>query len=612
LKAPRNPNTDTWMKTNPKTSFSGGFEMRLFAAVLLSMSIAAMPLLARNAGETGKEDTPAAASSASSVPDKPTAVKPEASASESEMLELRSLVEEQRAELESQRAALKAQQLKMKALEEKLGATPSEPAATPPAITTAIATATPISSAAVTPATPAAEPPQKGNDEVSPLQLKIGSAYITPVGFLDFTGVFRSKVGGSGIGTNFGNIPYLLPNAFQGNLSELRENMQNSRIGFRVDAMVHDAHVIGYMEADFLGNNPGNVAVTSNSNTLRSRLYWVDVRRGSWEMLGGQTWSLITPGRNGISPLPGDLFYSQDIDVNYQAGLFWGRIPELRFVYHLPSDKAAFAVALDSPEQYIGGSGGGGTISLPSGLTSILGAPGATNAQFNSGSTTLNVPNLSPDIIAKLAIEPTKKFHLEIGGIERQFKDYVLISGAGQTNVKTGGGGFFNANVELFKGFRVLTNNFIGDGIGRYIFGLAPDVIVRPDGTISPIKAGSTVSGIEFTHKNSFIYAYYGGVYIEPNFSIDTTSSAPTKPLIGYGYVGSSNSQNRAIQEETIGFNQTLWKDAKYGALNFMGQYSYLARNPWAVSTGGEDAHLNMVFLNLRYTLPGSAPTLGK
>ena len=100
--------------------------MRVFAAVLLGMSLAASPLLARNAGETGKEDTPAAASSASAVPDKPTAVKPEASAIESEMQDLRSLVEEQRAELESQRAALKAQQLKMEALEEKFGATPSE------------------------------------------------------------------------------------------------------------------------------------------------------------------------------------------------------------------------------------------------------------------------------------------------------------------------------------------------------------------------------------------------------------------------------------------------------------------------------------------------------
>ena len=30
--------------------------------------------------------------------------------------------------------------------------------------------------------------------------------------------------------------------------------MQNSRLGFRVDALVKGAHVIGYMEADFLGN----------------------------------------------------------------------------------------------------------------------------------------------------------------------------------------------------------------------------------------------------------------------------------------------------------------------------------------------------------------------
>ena len=82
--------------------------MRVFAAVLLGMSLVASPLLARNAGETGKEDTPVAATSASAVPDKPAAVKPEASAIESEMQDLRSLVEEQRAELESQRAALKA------------------------------------------------------------------------------------------------------------------------------------------------------------------------------------------------------------------------------------------------------------------------------------------------------------------------------------------------------------------------------------------------------------------------------------------------------------------------------------------------------------------------
>ena len=56
--------------------------------------------------------------------------------------------------------------------------------------------------------------------------------------------------------------------------------------------------------------------------------------KGKFEFLAGQSWSLMTPNRKGISPLPGDIFYSQDIDVNYQLGLVWGRIPGFRLAYH--------------------------------------------------------------------------------------------------------------------------------------------------------------------------------------------------------------------------------------------------------------------------------------
>jgi hypothetical protein len=587
--------------------------MRVCAAVLLGISLAASPLLAGNTGETGKEDTPVAASSTSALPDKPAAVRPEASAIESEMQDLRSLVEEQRAELESQRAVLKAQQLKMVAFEEKLGSAPSESVAAPAATTEAISAATPISSVAATPGTPAAYPAQKGNDEVSPLQFKIGSAYITPVGFMDFTGVWRSKTGGSGIGTNFASIPYGVTATgaqnFNAHLGELRESMQNSRIGFRVDVLVAGAHVMGYMESDYLGNNPGNVAVSSNSNTLRSRLYWVDVQKDKWEILGGQTWSLITPGRTGISPLPGNLFYTQNIDVNYQLGLVWGRIPELRFVAH-PSSKVALAIALDSPEQYVGGSAGGSTIVYPVLPVSLTAT--ALGNQVDNGTTTLNTPNLVPDFIEKVAFDPNSKLHFEFGGLERIFKIYNLANNA--TDAKAGFGGFVNLNAEVFKGFRIVTNNFWSDGGGRYIFGQAPDLIVRADGSISPVKAASTVSGFEYTHGKSFLYAYYGGMYVWRNLALD---ASPVPRVIGYGVPSASiplnpAGQNRFVQEETIGFNQTIWRDAKWGALNFMGQYSYVSRNPWSFTTGGEDAHLNMVFLNLRYTLPGSAPTLGK
>ncbi len=72
---------------------------------------------------------------------------------------------------------------------------------------------------------------------------------------------------------------------------------------------------------------------------------------------------------------------------------------------------------------------------------------------------------------------------------------------------------------------------------------------------------------------------------------------------------GAPSGQNKSVQEETFGFAQTFWKDAKYGALTLMGQYSYLARNPWSIATG-LPKDLKIVFLNLRYTLPGSAPAL--
>jgi hypothetical protein len=102
--------------------------MRAFATVLLSIGLAASPLMAKNAGETGKEDPPAAATSAAAAPDKPAAAKPEALAIEEQLQELRGLLQSQMQEVEAQRAEMKAQQQKIEALEEKLRVTsPSVP-----------------------------------------------------------------------------------------------------------------------------------------------------------------------------------------------------------------------------------------------------------------------------------------------------------------------------------------------------------------------------------------------------------------------------------------------------------------------------------------------------
>ena len=99
--------------------------------------------------------------------------------------------------------------------------------------------------------------------ETSPLQFHIGAATFTPVGFMDFTSVWRNHAAGGNIGTNFGNIPYNIQSSglypYQTNLSEFRLSIQNSRIGFRTDADVKGVHVIGYMEADFLGRRPAPI-----------------------------------------------------------------------------------------------------------------------------------------------------------------------------------------------------------------------------------------------------------------------------------------------------------------------------------------------------------------
>lgn len=476
-------------------------------------------------------------------------------------------------------------------------APPASPRFTPPATTT---------TAAVTPA-----PDDAGS---SPLQFKLGDAYFTPVGFMDMTSVTRSTAPGSGIGTNFGSIPY--SNTQGGALTESRLSPQNSRIGMRVDAMVKDMKVTGYWESDFLGQigNPpnGGLAVSSNPYVFRLRLYWVDVTKGKNEILAGQSWSLMTPGRRGISPFPSDVFYSQDTDVNYQLGLTWARNPGFRYTLH-PNDKTAFAIALENSEPYVGGGNGGSGAVLPAAISTTATTGGTQGSvlggQINNGSSVISAAALMPDIIAKLAVDPSKKFHAEIDGV--MIANKIAYPEAGPifpTNTKVGGGGSVNLGFDILPGVRVVTNNYYSNGGGRYIFGQAPDFIIRANGTASLVHSASTVTGLEITAGKTLYYAYYGGVYIARNMALDANGT--TK--IGYGPI-SSDGQNRAIQEITVGTNTTLAKSPKWGALNLMFQYSYLQRNPWLVTgTAPTNASLSMGFFNLRYTLPGSAPTMGK
>ncbi|MDE3180892.1 MAG: DUF536 domain-containing protein [Acidobacteriota bacterium] len=434
--------------------------------------------------------------------------------------------------------------------------------------------------------------PALTNSPVQPLPLKIGSATLTPVGFVDATAFFRTRNLGSGIGAAFGSLPF--SNTLQGRLTENRFTIQNSRIGMMMDSAFGANKVRAYLETDFLGAQPTNAFVTSNSDSLRMRLYWVDIQRGKFEFLGGQSWSLLTPGRIGISPMPSDLFYTQNMDTNYQVGLTWARQLQFRFVYHASPNVTA-ALSLENAEQYVGSSG---TVKFPSSFNT---------AQVGNGGST-STPNLAPDVIGKIAFDGhagRKQIHVELAGLLSSFKIVNPTLTASDTAV--GAGGSVNFNLELAKNFRLIATSFYSDGGGRYIFGLGPDFVVRPDYTISTVHAYSGIGGFEYNiSPSTLIYGYYGGAYFGRNYSV-TPNSTPGGPPVftGFGYPSSPDAANKSIQEGTFGIIQTFWKSQRYGALQLITQYSYLTRAPWFVAPGSpKNANLSEAYADIRYVIP--------
>ena len=111
------------------------------------------------------------------------------------------------------------------------------------------------------------------------------------------------------------------------------------------------------------------------------------------------------------------------------------------------------------------------------------------------------------------------------------------------------------------------------------------------------------------------IYGYDDAAYFGRNWGFaapsPTTSACPAANppagfnCVGFGFPGSANTANRALQEPTIGFIPTLWKNPNYGALQVISQYSYVTRSPWYVAPGTpKNAHLSMIYLDVRYVLP--------
>lgn len=429
----------------------------------------------------------------------------------------------------------------------------------------------------------------------SPLAIHVGDADLLVGGFLDAMVVTRSTNTGNGIATNFGAIPFTTtgggaPNS-AGHLSETRFSAQNSRVSLQANSKWGDTNLKGYIEADFIGNTSTNLNVTSNSNGVRMRLYWAQVTTGKFEFLAGQSWSMMTPNRTGISPAPGDIFFSQNVDTNYQAGLIWGRTPGFRFLVH-PSDSITAGVGLENPQQYVGSA-----VVLPALFPAGQVDQGTSNLASSSPT-----PNRFPDVIGKVAFDPKYgKLHEHIDGafLIRSYRTFMPSSNTKYS--ATGKAGSINVALEPVTNFRIFLMDYFSDGGGRYISNTnIPDFIVNPDGSMSTVSSWSGIYGAEATVKKSLIYGYYSRSNADANTTFDQNGVTP----IGFGIAGSQTANHR-VEEDTIGVTQTLVRDPKIGGMQVMLQYSYVKRTPFSVPANTpSNANTKMVYVNFRYILP--------
>jgi hypothetical protein len=607
----------------------------VFAAILLLMLLASPNTRSAWAGddkattdkttETAKKDGDTPKKDGDKTPSSTEVSKATpapASAVEGEIQQLREALSEQQALLQTQQARIAQLENQLHVGQGQPVALAAGPVSGAVSIAgSAFATPTEVSSSSAQPMSAALaqpNPPQSGGTQKpgepvpSPLSWKLGAAEFTPGGWADIMGIFRTSDIGSGTGTTFGSIPFNNQEP-QAGLTEFRATAQTSRLNLKVEANVNDStSVLGYVESDFNGYQPPNAYTSTNSGTFRLRLAFADIKHDKWEIIGGQTWSLLTPNRVGLSSMPQDVFTGYRLDTNYVAGLAYARQAAFRVIYH-PTDWWSFAVALENPQQYA--------------PTSVVFPSAFFSGQFDNGSGASNgtaaasnpaIPNLHPDVIVKSAFDwklGDHALHLEAAGLVRSFKVFNNLDTPSDTNSITEGSGSLNANFEVFHNFRLIASTLYGAGNGRYIGALGPDAIVKANGELSPIHSGSGVAGFEYQMTPRFEFdAYYSGAYFQRNFGGAVASTATPAPsclgvsgffCTGFGFPGSANTNNKSFQEATFGITKTIWGTPNHGKLQFITQSSWVERTPWSVSgSAPRNAHAFLQYIDLRYVLP--------
>jgi hypothetical protein len=443
---------------------------------------------------------------------------------------------------------------------------------------------------------------------------------------LDGTFTFRTRGLAEEAATPFNNIT--MPGAAQNTLPEFFGSGRSSRISLLTQGQLKDVKLAGYVEADFLSGGVTSNSNSTNGYTLRQRQAFGQAAfSNGWTFTGGQQWSLVAETAKGLDNRSEAVPLT--IDTAYNVGFTYARQYGLRVVKNI-DNKLWFGLSMENSQATV--------TTHTNAANFLIGAAGGNKTYPNTSTYSFNP---SPDIIAKVALEPGFG-HYEVYGLFSRFRDRtypcvenfasaacgsLAAAGSGLAkNVSRNGGGIgANARWTLYNKRIIFgLHGLGGSGIGRYGTTGLSDAAVYADGSLHLIREFQGLGTLEYHGSKLDIYGNVGTEYAARTADFDFfsgkqvgygapafanggcyTETVPGAGGFAPGALGSCIADTRVTQEATLGFWYRFYNGPK-GRFQYGNQFSYAARYAWSGSGNPNTPHGvdAMIFGSFRYFLP--------
>jgi hypothetical protein len=433
---------------------------------------------------------------------------------------------------------------------------------------------------------------------------------VTLGGFVTADSVYRTHNQVNDIGTVFNAIPFPFSPLY--NEHEFHGSARASQISVLVEGDIDPAQKLaGYFVWDFLGVGNTSNYIETNDWAPRLREGYLTYDNDDWgfHLLAGQSWSLVTQQKVGITPREENIPLT--INQNYIVGFDFTRQWQIRAVKDF--DKTVWlGISVENPA----------TINSP-GIPQTVNGLVVNVVNTGTGGFLNDVdvtPDQLPDIVEKVAFDPGWG-HYEVFGLQRFFTDNTFCATAAPTGCvagtasrKTSFGAGVGGSVLLPiipKYLYVEGGGSYGQGIGRYGPGLLPDVTIAADGSLTPITAFHAWAGIVGSPWESIqIYAYSGieqatanyfGAFGYGNPVFDNSGCmTPTAASFATNTSPACVANIKRLTDMKVGFWQDIYK-GPYGRLAVGLEYDHITMTAFNGIGGAPSTDNNVVYTSLRY-----------